>query len=370
MALKPDPSDPLSTAAWRALVDRAPFGVTVWHAETDAPADVRLIYANPQATAESGLPMGDRVGQTVGELFPTGLDAPEAHNIPQAWVRVADREQGETMEAVPYGDETHPLRWFRIHFVPLGERRVASVYENVTRQIAARRELEQFADVASHDLQAPLRNIAGFVDLLVGALGDELAARPRRFVHHIRSGVSQMQSHLKGLLSYARAGRHAAGEPVAIGSVLAEVRQALRQPLREAEATFDIGALPVVTVPRVALHRLLLNLIENAVKYRADRPLRVGVHARRREQAWAITVRDNGIGIAPEMQVEVFEMFRRLHPPDHRGGGVGLGLAICRRSVELWGGEIALRSARGEGTAVTFTVPDQLRVSDPPAAAT
>ncbi len=350
--------DPVGHAGWRDLIERAPFGVTVWRADTDQPADIRLIYANPRASAESGLSMQDRTGRTVGELFPAGLDAPPAENIPAAWLRVANSERGETMDAVHYGDDEHPQGWFRIHFVPLGDRKVASVYENVTHQVAARRELEQFADAASHDLRSPLRTISGFVELLSTALGQDLGERPRRYLQHIRRGVQRMQGHLDGLLAYARAGRDAAREQVAVESVLAEVRQALRGPLEQASATFTIGPLPTVTVPRVALHRLLLNLIDNAVKYRADRPLQITVASERAQKAWRITVGDNGIGIAREHREVVFEMFRRLHPVDARGGGSGLGLAICRRSVEMWGGTLDLRSREGEGTTIGFTVPD------------
>lgn len=352
------PLDPVGLEGWRNLIERAPFGVTVWRADTDAPADIRLIYSNPRASAESGVSMQARTGRTVGELFPAGLDAPPADNIPAAWLRVARTERGETMDAVPYGDEQHPQGWFRIHFVPLGDRKVASVYENVTHQVAARRELEQFADAASHDLRAPLRTIAGFVDLLGKAIGENLSDRPRQYLDHIRRGVARMQGHLDGLLAYARAGQDAVGESLAVESVLAEVRQALRGPLEQSGATFEVGPLPTVTVPRVALHRLLLNLIDNAIKYRADRPLHIVVASERLAHGWRISIRDNGIGIAPEHRADVFEMFRRLHPTDARGGGSGLGLAICRRSVEMWGGTLDLRSREGQGTTLSFTVPD------------
>lgn len=347
----------IDPAIWPRLAERAPFGVTVWRVESDDPRDLRLMYANASAGAEARAPMAERVGETVATLFEGYAPGVLPYDIPAAWQRVGRSGRGETLDAVPYASESYTVEYFRIHVVPLDDGLVASIYENVSDQVAARRELEQFADIASHDLQAPLRNVASFVDLLVKALGPELPDRPRRFVGHIRDGVAQMQGYLAGLLSYARAGRDLEPEAVPIGDVLADVRKALRRPLREADARIEVGDLPTVTVPRVALHRLLLNLVDNAIKYRGDRPLRLVVEAEPTPDAWRVTVRDNGIGVAPAQQQEVFEMFRRLHPPDVRGGGAGLGLAVCRRTVARWGGTIALRSTVGEGTAVSFTIP-------------
>lgn len=343
--------------AWFRLAAQAPFGVSIWRAESDDPADIRLIYANARAAEESGVPMPELVGRTVGELFPTGLDAPPRDNIPAAWLRVATTERGETMHAVPYGDDEHPMGWFRIHFIPLGDRRVASLYENVTRQMAASRELEQFAHAASHDLQAPLRTIAGFVELLVEALGDDLGERPRRFTEHIRQGVDRMRGHVRGLLDYARAGQRASTRPVLVSAVLADVRQELRGLIDETGARFVVGDLPVVSVPRVGLHRLLLNLIDNALKYRSDAPPVIEVTGEPVPTGWRITVADNGLGIPPGREAQAFEMFRRLHPPATASGS-GLGLAVCRRTVEMWGGQIALDARPEGGTAILFTIPE------------
>lgn len=351
-----DPIPPVSDAQFARLVADAPFGVTIWHVQGDDPADIRLVFTNEAASRVSRVSQAERLGRTVGELYPTGLTAPPEHNIPAVWMRVARTERAETLAAVPYGDENHPPGWFRIHFVPLGEGRVASVYENVTDDVAARRELEQFADVASHDLQAPLRTVAGFVDLLGKALGPQPAEKPARYLGLIRDGVEQMRAYVQGLLAYARTGRDETAEAVDAEEVVAEVRRVLRRSIEGAGAVLEVAALPTVIVPRIALLRVMQNLVDNALKYRdRTRPLVVRIEANRRDDGWRFLVRDNGVGIAPRQQAEVFELFRRLHAGDI--AGAGLGLAICRRVVERWGGRIGLESIPGQGTTVSFTVP-------------
>lgn len=346
----------VSDADFARLVAAAPFGVTIWQVPGDDPAQIRLVYSNDAASRVSRIAQNERVGRTVGELYPTGLSAPPEHNIPAAWIRVARSGRPETLAAVPYGDENHPPGWFRIHFVPLGRGLVASVYENITDDVSARRELEQFADVASHDLQAPLRTIASFVDLLARALGP-VPGKPGRYLGLIRDGVEQMRAYVQGLLAYARTGRDETAEAVDAAEVVDEVRRLLRRAIEAAGATLEASPLPTVVVPRIALLRVVQNLVDNAIKYRdPERPLTVRVDAARREGGWRFTFADNGVGIAPRQQGEAFDLFRRLHAGDI--AGAGLGLAICRRVVERWGGRITLESIPGEGTTVSFTVPD------------
>lgn len=354
MVHSPEPPE-VFDADFARLVAAAPFGVTVWQVPDDDPAHIRLVYSNDAASRVSRVEQHERVGRTVGDLYPTGLSAPPEHNIPAAWLRVARSGRPETLAAVPYGDENHPPGWFRIHCVPLGRGLVASVYENITDDISARRDLEQFADVASHDLQAPLRTVASFVDLLSRALGPA-PGKPGRYLGLIRDGVEQMRGYVQGLLAYARTGRDEAAEAVDAAEVVDEIRRALRRPIEAADATLEIGRLPTLVVPRIALLRVLQNLIDNALKYRdPERPLVVRVDAIRRDGGWSFSVCDNGVGIAPRQQGEAFELFRRLHAGDI--AGAGLGLAICRRVVERWGGRIGLESISGQGTTVSFTVP-------------
>lgn len=341
---------------FRRLVAAAPFGVIIWHAEGDTAAELRMLYVNTAASRIADACYDEFVGLTMAEAFPTTLGAEPEVDIPAALIRAATTERPVTLAAAPYAAEGRPSDFFRLHCVPLGERRVAAVYEKVTDDVVCRRDLETFAEVASHDLQAPLRTITGFVELLDRALGPEPTGKRARYLGLIRTGVEQMSGYVRGLLAYARTGHDEVVSALDARAVAGDVRRSLRGALDDVGGRIEIDPLPVVHAPAVALHQVLQNIVENAIKYRSpDRPLAVRIAARRRDDDWAFTVTDNGVGIALEHQTEVFALFRRLH-----GGhimGAGLGLAICRRAVERWGGTITLDSTPGAGTTITFTVP-------------
>lgn len=351
--VRPSSSDGVD---FRRLVAAAPFGVIVWHAEGDTAAELRMLYTNGAASRIAGAPYEEFIGLTMAEAFPTALGAEPEVDIPAALIRAAATERPVTLAAAPYAAEGRPNDYFRLHCVPLGERRVAAVYEKVTDDIVCRRDLETFAEVASHDLQAPLRTITGFVDLLDRALGPEPTGKRARYLHLIRTGVDQMRGYVRGLLSYARTGQDEAAQALDARAVADDVRRSLSGALLDAGGRLDIGPLPTVHAPAIALHQVLQNLIDNAIKYKSpDRPLVVRLAARRRDDNWVFTIADNGAGIDLEHHAEAFALFRRLHSGEI--AGAGLGLAICRRAVERWGGTISLESTPGVGTTVSFTVP-------------
>ncbi|MFD5074700.1 ATP-binding protein [Streptomyces sp. NPDC058371] len=222
-------------------------------------------------------------------------------------------------------------------------------------------ELEQFAYVASHDLQEPLRKVASFCQLLEKRYGDQLDDRAKQYIDFAVDGAKRMQILINDLLTFSRVGR--VGEepsPVALDGVLDRALANLSVTLEETGArVVREGPLPTVTGDPTTLTMLWQNLIGNAVKFRrADRTPEIVVtcEAESAEDQWRICVRDNGIGIEPEFREKVFVIFQRLHSRDEYEG-TGIGLALCRKIVEHHGGGITLSGAAGEGTRVCFTLP-------------
>ena len=230
---------------------------------------------------------------------------------------------------------------------------VAAHVKEVERSNA---ELAQFAYVASHDLQAPLRTVGSFADLLVQRLAGRLDEKTETYVTTIQSGVQRMRRLITDLLEYSRVGT-AAVEPEIVPSRVA-VEQALanlRESLDQSGAEVVCGELPTIKADPTQLVRLFQNLIENAIKFRSDRPLRIDLSATPRDDAWLFSVTDNGIGIEPRHKDQVFLIFKRLHSRD-RYPGSGIGLSVCKKIVTRHGGDIWVEP-RDEGAAFLFTWP-------------
>ncbi len=238
------------------------------------------------------------------------------------------------------------------------EREKQQLEEKLAEVEAANKELQQFAQVAAHDLKAPLRNIAGFVDLLQVRNAHQLDAKGLRFLEHIAVSVTQMQDLLDDLLIYARAGvGELEFEPVDLARITAGALGQLEDSIAEAGALIQCDALPTVLADRVQMGQLMLNLVGNAVKYRDDAPPQVKISAERVDDDWwMVTVEDNGIGVDPLYSDQIFETFKRLHSSAEYPG-TGIGLSICRRIVARHGGKIWLVSREGTGSTFHLTLP-------------
>jgi PAS domain S-box-containing protein len=220
-------------------------------------------------------------------------------------------------------------------------------------------ELEEFAYIASHDLQEPLRSITGFVQLLERRYSGQLDEDADRFIEFVVGGVDRMQTLIDDLLAYSRVGRgELRREPVDSRLAVERALALLDGAVREADAEIDVGELPTVDADARGLVQLFQNLVSNALKFTDGRPPRVEISAARRKNRWTFAVADNGIGIDVDHQERVFRMFQRLHAREQYGGS-GIGLAICRRIVERLGGRIWCESRAEGGTVFQFTVPDE-----------
>jgi signal transduction histidine kinase len=234
--------------------------------------------------------------------------------------------------------------------------------EELTR---SNRDLEQFAYVASHDLQEPLRKVASFCQLLQRRYAGQMDERADQYIAFAVDGAQRMQRLINDLLAFSRIGRITAGfTEVDLDRVLTDVSSQLESRVGE-DAEISWSDLPTVEGEEPLLTTLFVNLIGNSLKFRRpDVPLRVRVSARRADDEWVINVRDNGIGIETEFADKVFVIFQRLHARDAYEG-TGIGLAIVKKIVEYHGGRIWLDLDVEEGTSINFTVPVLPGAPDP-----
>ena len=218
-------------------------------------------------------------------------------------------------------------------------------------------DLEQFAYVASHDLQEPLRMVSGFTGLLKRRYGGKLDADADEYIEFAVSGANRMQSLINDLLSYSRVGREeVAAKAVDTQAALDQALANLQTAIEDRSAMVSCGRLPTVWANHGMLVRLFQNLISNALKFcKAERPI-VRIQAEARGGDWVFSVADNGIGIDPQYKDRIFLIFQRLHKQSEYPG-TGIGLAVCKRIVERNGGRIWLESEPGRGTTFFFTLP-------------
>jgi signal transduction histidine kinase len=217
-------------------------------------------------------------------------------------------------------------------------------------------DLEQFAYVASHDLQEPLRMVTAYTQLLAERYRGKLDDNADKFIGYAIEGAQRMQVLIQDLLAFSRVGRKEACESVECNAVLKEVLQTLTSAIQESGAVVTPGELPTVWADRTQIAQVFQNLIGNAIKFRGKEPPVVSVRAEKLDQQWQFSVSDNGIGIAPEYSENVFVVFQRLHArTDYPGNGIGL--AICKKIVERYGGKIWVESLPGCGSSFKFTIP-------------
>jgi signal transduction histidine kinase len=219
-------------------------------------------------------------------------------------------------------------------------------------------ELEQFAYVASHDLQEPLRKVASFCQLIEQRYEDQLDERGKQYIAFAVDGAKRMQQLINDLLAFSRVGRSTVEQIVAGDDVLQQALASLGQALEDSGAQIDAGPLPQVCGEPALLAAVFQNLIGNALKFHGDGgPPHIAIAAERRGDEWVFTCADDGIGIEPEYAERIFMIFQRLHPKDAYAG-TGIGLAMCRKIVEYHGGRIWLDPDAPDGrTTFRFTLP-------------
>ncbi|HEX2964095.1 MAG TPA: ATP-binding protein [Ignavibacteriales bacterium] len=292
----------------------------------------------------SQLPGGERVETVFRILFPGGR-VKYVHLITK----------------VTFDDIGNLLRREGIE-MDITERKMAQIeLERTLRQLArSNRELEQFAYIASHDLQEPLRMVSSYLGMLEKKYGHRLDEKAKGFINFAVDGSKRMSRLIKDLLTYSRVTTQAKEfTDVDLNEILGDVTHDLQVLIKEKGAGIHSEKLPVIKADPVQIHQLLQNIIGNAIKFRGERTPEINLRAEAAESGWLFSVEDNGIGIDPQFFDRIFQIFQRLHE-QAKYPGTGIGLALCKKIVERHGGRIWVESQQGRGSTFYFTLPNHL----------
>jgi PAS domain S-box-containing protein len=241
------------------------------------------------------------------------------------------------------------------------EAQMKRMLEDLARSNA---ELEQFAYIASHDLQEPLRMISSYTQLIGRRYKDKLDADGEEFIEYAVDGATRMQDRIQALLTYSRVGtRGKEFEPIDCEDVLNEALSNLQVAIKKSEASITHDPLPTVPADGTQMVQLFQNLIENGIKFQDEKKPEVHVSAKEQDEEWLFSFRDNGIGIDPEYSDRIFLIFKKLHAKGEYAG-TGVGLALCKKIVERHGGRIWVESELGKGATFYFTILKERKEED------
>lgn len=369
---------------FRTLVENTPDVITRHDRQH------RCLYINPACIQSLGMPPEFFIGKK-----PSELGYPE--DLTQFWETSLETvfSKGEMQIdefAAMNGDEP---RIYQVYVVPEREvdhsivsvmtigRDVTSLRqaEESARQLAedlqrSNQELEQFAYVASHDLQEPLRAITSFTQLLAQDYREQLDGDADMYIEFIVDGATRMKQLIRDLLAYSRVGRYELQrQSVDCNALLERVKKDLQIQIAENQAMITADPLPIITADPNQIANLLQNLISNSLKYRSEADPRIHLSAQRctvegaddlsppgssrltmKTEEWLFSIQDNGIGIKPQYAKRIFGIFQRLHTNDQYSG-TGLGLAICQKIIDRHQGRIWVESQLGQGATFFFTIP-------------
>ncbi len=333
-----------------------------------------IVMFNPAAEKMFGLTAADALGRNLSQLIPSRFRSAHAQQV---------RDFGETNQTrrhIGGMDCLCGLRADGTEFpaeisISQIEERGVKLFTAIVRDISERkhaedelsrraedlarsnRDLEQFAYVASHDLQEPLRMVAAYTQLLAERYRGYLDENADKYIAYVIEGTTRMQTLIQDLLAFSRIGRNRRErQNVDLEAVLDEAAENLKASIQESRAVLTRGKLPLVHGERSQLVQLFQNLIGNAIKFRGENAPRISISAESRGQECVFAVADNGIGIATEYRERVFEIFQRLHTRAEYPGN-GIGLSICKKIVEQHGGRIWVESEPGQGATFKFILP-------------
>jgi PAS domain S-box-containing protein len=356
------------TALLETTLDSMSQGLSVFDAELKLTAHNRRfleLFGLPEALARPGTGFADlvRFDAAQGEWSAEEVEAHVAERVALAAGAEKHRVERSRRDGTVLEIVAHPMPGGGLvstHTDITEQRRAARQLAEHARELErSNAELEQFAYVASHDLQEPLRMVASYCQLLQRRYKGKLDGDADEFIGFAVEGATRMQRMINELLNYSRVGRRSASfAPVAAAEVVEEAVGNLRAAIEEAAAEIEIGALPTIVGDAALLQQLFQNLVANALKFRRDDAApKVSIGAAREGGSWVFAVADNGIGIEGEYLDRIFLLFQRLHERT-KYPGTGIGLAVCKKVAEHHGGRIWVESEPGRGSTFKIAIPD------------
>lgn len=376
-----------SEKKYRSLIKHLTIGV-IKHAP-----DTTILISNPAAIEMLGLTEDQLLGKTSFDpdwnvIHEDGTDFPG--NLHPVSVAIATKQPVRDVIMGVYRPMIKDRVWLLVDADPTlqedGELdHVIVTFKNITKQVITQNELkisnlnqlalntalehktlelkdknvelEQFASIAAHDLQHPLTTFNGVLQLFKIDQATNLSDSGNEYIQYMEQGVTKMQTLIRDLLHYAKAGAGALDiKPVDLNLIAKEVLESFNNPENPADADIFIAPLPVIKANKNGMLQLMQNLVGNALKYKGEsRPL-IKITAEENEQQWVISVKDNGIGIDPRYADKVFKIFERLQTKQ-KFNGTGIGLASCKKIVERHNGRIWVESSLGEGADFKFSIP-------------
>ncbi len=323
--------------------------------------DYRIIDVNPAYEAITGITRDRAIGALGSELY--GADSLPYLEIYQRVVETGEPYHFETyfvpmMKHLLISAFSPEKEQFATIFVDVTDRKhlEAQLKRKADDLARSNAELQQFAYVASHDLQEPLRMVSAHLDLLKRRYGDQLSGSALQHLDFAVQGSLRMKALINDLLAYSRL--ESRGGAFEVVDMKASVKQAminLHASIEESHAVVELGELPTVMADAVQLAQLFQNLVSNAIKFHGGEAPHVKIMAEDGGEEWIISVKDNGIGIDPAHTDRIFQMFQRLHTHEEYPG-TGIGLAICKKIVERHGGRIWVSSVLGQGSTFYFSI--------------
>jgi len=242
---------------------------------------------------------------------------------------------------------------FLSEHIPKREIEFNEIMEDLRR---SNEDLQQFAYVASHDLQEPLRAIVSFSQLLEDKYKDKIDKDGKEFIHFITDGAKKMNILIKDLLSYSRITTQAKPSKVTnLENILKDALFNLQESIKESEAVITYDKMPILKVDKTQFIQLFQNMLSNGIKFRRREPPRIHIGVKKINDEWLFTVKDNGIGIESKYFSKIFNIFYRLHTKEEYPG-TGIGLPICKKIVQRYGGNIWVKSEFGKGSTFYFTI--------------
>lgn len=335
--------------------------------------ELRFVQLNQTLADINGSSIEEHLGKTLTEVIPdiASFVVPLLQQVQTTGKPILNREISTDTPQLPGVKRDWLISYFPIFedeqkaigvgviVTEITERKQAEEKIKAANNELARsnQELANFAYVASHDLQEPLRKIKSFTELLAGAYRGQLDEKADKYINYITDGTSRMQGLINDLLTYSRVGRIELNkQPTNLNLVLDQVKTDLSVVIAENNAIITATSLPTVQANPVQMAQLFQNLIANSIKFRGETSPKIHISSQLQQEKWLISIQDNGIGIKPEYSERIFVIFQRLHSRSQYPG-TGIGLAICRKVVERHGGEIWVKSELGKGTIFYLTIP-------------